>query len=58
MAALAAIDADVFGLIEIENNDGLALDTLVAALNDRGRPGHLRGDRYRPAGHGPDHRRR
>lgn len=31
--ALAAIDADVFGLIEIENNDGLALDTLVAALN-------------------------
>jgi predicted extracellular nuclease len=30
--ALATIDADVFGLIEIENN-GTALTTLVAALN-------------------------
>ncbi|HTH06337.1 MAG TPA: ExeM/NucH family extracellular endonuclease, partial [Ilumatobacteraceae bacterium] len=35
VAALAAIDADVFGLIEIENSDdALPLDTLVAALND------------------------
>ena len=39
VAALAAIDADVFGLIEIENNDGLALDTLVAALNAGVGPG-------------------
>lgn len=30
--ALAAIDADVFGLIEIENN-GLAVENLVTALN-------------------------
>ena len=35
VAALAAIDADVFGLIEIENSDdGGPLDTLVKALND------------------------
>ncbi len=33
VAALAELDADVFGLIEIENN-GTAVDTLVAALND------------------------
>ncbi|MGB6022860.1 MAG: ExeM/NucH family extracellular endonuclease, partial [Ornithinimicrobium sp.] len=33
VAALAQLDADVFGLIEIENN-GTAVDTLVAALND------------------------
>ncbi|HWM16192.1 MAG TPA: ExeM/NucH family extracellular endonuclease [Microbacterium sp.] len=33
VAALAEIDADVFGLIEIENN-GLALETLTAALNE------------------------
>ncbi len=32
--ALTAIDADVFVLQEIENNDGLAADTLVAALNE------------------------
>ncbi len=35
VAALAAIDADVFGLIEIQNNDDTALGSLVAALNDR-----------------------
>jgi predicted extracellular nuclease len=34
VAALAEIDADVFGLIEIENN-GTALQTLTAALNER-----------------------
>ena len=33
VAALARLDADVFGLIEIENN-GTAVDTLVAALNE------------------------
>ncbi|MGB3763224.1 MAG: ExeM/NucH family extracellular endonuclease [Ornithinimicrobium sp.] len=33
VAALTQLDADVFGLIEIENN-GTAVDTLVAALND------------------------
>ncbi|MGC1207396.1 MAG: ExeM/NucH family extracellular endonuclease [Ornithinimicrobium sp.] len=32
VAALAELDADIFGLIEIENN-GTAVDTLVAALN-------------------------
>ncbi|WP_333618567.1 ExeM/NucH family extracellular endonuclease, partial [Dietzia sp.] len=30
---LASIHADVFGLMEIENNDGHALDDLVAGLN-------------------------
>ncbi|WP_114560422.1 ExeM/NucH family extracellular endonuclease [Desertihabitans aurantiacus] len=34
VAALAAMDADVFGLIEIENNGGEAVDSLVAALNE------------------------
>ncbi|MDN3497183.1 ExeM/NucH family extracellular endonuclease [Planococcus sp. APC 4015] len=34
VTALAEIDADVFGLIEIENN-GTALATLTAALNER-----------------------
>lgn len=33
VSALSAMDADVFGLIEIENNGGLAVDTLVQALN-------------------------
>lgn len=42
VAALAEIDADVFGLIEIENNaDSEALATLTAALND-----HLGSDVY------------
>ncbi|WP_164743461.1 ExeM/NucH family extracellular endonuclease [Microbacterium sulfonylureivorans] len=36
VSALAEIDADVFGLIEIENNaDSQALATLTDALNDR-----------------------
>ncbi|WP_400997611.1 ExeM/NucH family extracellular endonuclease [Agromyces sp. GXQ0307] len=38
VSALAEIDADVFGLIEIENNgddEFSALDTLVAALNEK-----------------------
>ncbi len=34
VAALAAIDADVVGLIEIENNDYEAVADLVAGLND------------------------
>lgn len=34
VAALAEIDADVVGLIEIENNGDLAVSTLVNALND------------------------
>ncbi len=33
VAALAAIDADVFGLIEIENNDDVAVQNLTDALN-------------------------
>ena len=33
VAALAAIDADIVGLIEIENNDTASLAALVAALN-------------------------
>ena len=33
VAALAAIDADVFGLTEIENNSDVAVQTLVDALN-------------------------
>lgn len=32
--AISRIDADIVGLIEIENNGGTALDALVAALND------------------------
>ena len=34
VAALAEIEADVFGLIEIENNGDTAVGTLVQALND------------------------
>ncbi|RRD05740.1 ExeM/NucH family extracellular endonuclease [Arachnia propionica] len=34
VAAMTEIDADVFGLMEIENN-GTAVDNLVAALNDK-----------------------
>jgi predicted extracellular nuclease len=34
VAALAAIDADVVGLIEIENNGPVAVNDLVARLND------------------------
>jgi uncharacterized protein len=33
VSAITALDADVVGLIEIANDDGDALDTLVAALN-------------------------
>ncbi|MDP3135195.1 MAG: ExeM/NucH family extracellular endonuclease, partial [Burkholderiaceae bacterium] len=33
VAAIAAIDADVVGLMEIENNDNIAVNNLVAALN-------------------------
>ena len=33
VSAITALDADVLGLIEIANDDGDALDTLVAALN-------------------------
>lgn len=34
VAALADLDADVVGLIEIENNDDEAVDTLTEALNE------------------------
>ena len=34
VTALAAMDADVVGLIEIENNDDVAVADLVAGLND------------------------
>ncbi|MBC7501495.1 MAG: ExeM/NucH family extracellular endonuclease, partial [Herminiimonas sp.] len=33
VAALSAIDADVFGLMEIQNNDDIAVTQLVTALN-------------------------
>ncbi|MBA2496905.1 MAG: ExeM/NucH family extracellular endonuclease, partial [Acidimicrobiia bacterium] len=33
VAAIVALDADIVGLIEIANDDGDAIDTLVAALN-------------------------
>ncbi|HET6673236.1 MAG TPA: ExeM/NucH family extracellular endonuclease [Agromyces sp.] len=35
VSAMSQLDADIFGLIEIENNGGVALDTLVAALNEK-----------------------
>ncbi len=35
VSALAAIDADIFGLIEIENNGDTAVSALVDALNER-----------------------
>ncbi|WP_404311862.1 ExeM/NucH family extracellular endonuclease [Agrococcus terreus] len=34
VAAITDLDSAVVGLLEIENNDGVALDTLVAALNE------------------------
>jgi predicted extracellular nuclease len=34
VSAISQLDADVVGLIEIENNGGTAVNTLVAALND------------------------
>lgn len=33
VAAITELDSAIVGLLEIENNDGAALDTLVAALN-------------------------
>ncbi|SDH30684.1 ExeM/NucH family extracellular endonuclease [Agrococcus jejuensis] len=40
VSAILELDADIVGLLEIENNDGFALDTLVAALNEEaGDPG-------------------
>ena len=35
VSAIAEIDADIFGLIEIENNGDTAVGTLVDALNER-----------------------
>lgn len=34
VAAITELDSGIVGLLEIENNDGVALDTLVAALNE------------------------
>lgn len=34
VSAINELDSAIVGLLEIENNDGVALDTLVAALND------------------------
>ena len=34
VAAITELDSAIVGLLEIENNDGLALETLVAALNE------------------------
>ncbi len=39
VAALEVIDADVFGLIEIQNDTGLATQQIVAALNAATAPG-------------------
>ncbi len=39
IAALASIDADIVGLIELENNAAAALADLVAGLNDLAGPG-------------------
>ncbi len=39
VAALVVIDADVFGLIEIENDEGLATQQIVDALNAATAPG-------------------
>jgi len=39
VAAITAIDADVFGLIELENSDGETLSVLVDALNGVAGPG-------------------
>lgn len=38
VAAINELDSAVVGLLEIENNDGVALDTLVAALNEAAGP--------------------
>src|SRR5699024_2707610 len=35
VSAILEMDADVLGLMEIENNDDVAVNTLVDALNDR-----------------------
>lgn len=36
VTALAAIDADIFALVELENNAGASLDAIVDALEQRG----------------------
>ncbi len=36
LAALEAIDADIVGLIELENDEGIAIADLVVGLNDAG----------------------
>ena len=46
VAALAEIDADVFGLLEIENNEA-ASERLVATLNEKVGDGHLRLHQHR-----------
>ncbi|MGC5077176.1 ExeM/NucH family extracellular endonuclease [Agrococcus sp. DT81.2] len=38
VAAIDELDSAIVGLLEIENNDGVALDTLVAALNEAAAP--------------------
>ncbi|MCR8670929.1 ExeM/NucH family extracellular endonuclease [Agrococcus sp. HG114] len=38
VAAIDELDSAIVGLLEIENNDGAALDTLVAALNEAAGP--------------------
>lgn len=39
VAAISALDADVVGLIEIQNDEGASVDDLVAALNAAAAPG-------------------
>ncbi|GIV78817.1 MAG: hypothetical protein KatS3mg050_3211 [Litorilinea sp.] len=39
VSALAALDADIIGVVEVQNDDGAALADLVAGLNDALGPG-------------------
>ncbi|MBN2555864.1 MAG: ExeM/NucH family extracellular endonuclease, partial [Anaerolineales bacterium] len=52
--AILAIDADVAGLIEIENNGPVAVENLVAALNAASEPGRYAAIADPPAGIGDD----
>ena len=52
--AILAIDADVVGLIEIENNGSVAVENLVAALNAASEPGRYAAIADPPEGLGDD----
>ncbi len=59
VSAITAIDADIVGLMEIENDatPNSAIEELVGALNDGRRRRHLRVHRYRRRRHRRDPRR-